>query len=714
MERTLAVGGAEELSREFRAVWAVLAQACPKSWLYVPPIYEDATLQCVLTTAITQVCQRERGHMTGSTNNVGHVVFGGVEGTGKTTLLRAIVIAVAVLLRSMVPITHTFSEDDNATLPALLISRAAVALHGGAAVDLSGGDTQGGLALALGALRKGGHEVLLAVDEFQHVFALEPEATRRNRTVVASHVKTLSRSHGTYGIIAGSSADMRELMFRSGDIEEPDPWRRAGFPDFNASLYTLYEVPALRSVDSLRGFLTARYPAWEVDAQDVAELLYWTGGISRCINTAWENSGTPTAATPLRGVAVGLCALRTADGTDGTRRLLPSSVFDNPAARVAVTAIVMQNEGAVAADTARDRHTLACIGMPRSMLLQVLRSMGVGSAETLLRRLVDNSVLYAAADQVQLARPCDAHVYFNSGVPVRWHLLLLTAVEMMVRGIPLGGDEEDDGGGAPAAAGGSGGSATEAVTHVNAGNALERLVRGRVAQLMHVGAGAGSLRSDGWRVEVVHGVLCVCVPSSTVWQRLTPDLLEHGGIAGQLMQWRRETGLDGLLLLRKPGPSGASVRHVPTWLLHGWQCKGGQFFVSVTGGALATSINVYVASKTVRDLDTRSSHGILVKAQVGMCKLLLAWRAAMEAAEPIERNRPLLVPASLLITTTKDARLACQSIGAAGGVMRINPLVAAAAGVPTSAWARAAISAPITISVLDGVGWLHECVPTPE
>lgn len=299
MERTLAVGGAEELSREFRAVWAVLAQACPKSWLYVPPIYEDATLQCVLTTAITQVCQRERGHMTGSTNNVGHVVFGGVEGTGKTTLLRAIVIAVAVLLRSMVPITHTFSEDDNATLPALLISRAAVALHGGAAVDLSGGDTQGGLALALGALRKGGHEVLLAVDEFQHVFALEPEATRRNRTVVASHVKTLSRSHGTYGIIAGSSADMRELMFRSGDLEEPDPWRRAGFPDFNASLYTLYEVPALRSVDSLRGFLTARYPAWEVDALDVAELLYGSTGQAASA-AASTRPGRTRARQPLR------------------------------------------------------------------------------------------------------------------------------------------------------------------------------------------------------------------------------------------------------------------------------------------------------------------------------------------------------------------------------------------------------------------------------
>lgn len=375
----------------------------------------------------------------------------------------------------------------------------------------------------------------------------------------------------------------------------------------------------------------------------------------------------------------------------------------------------MRNESAVTADAARDRHTLACIGMPRSMLLQVLRSMGVGSAEALLRLLVDNSVLYAAADDVQLARPCDAHVYFSSGVTVRWHLLLLTAVEMMVRGIPLGGDEEDDGGGAASAAGGAGGSATEAVAHVHAGNALERLVRGRVAQLMHAGAGAGGVRSDGWRVDVVHGVLCVCAPSSTVWQRLTPDLLEHGGIAGQLIQWRRETGLNGLLLLRKPDPSGASVaRHVPTWLIHGWQCKGGQLSASVTGGALATSINVYVASKTVRDLDTSgcSSHGILVKAQVGMCKLLLAWRAAMEAAEPVERNRPLLVPASLLITTTKDARLACQSIGAAGGVMRISPLVAAAAGVPTSSWARAATSAPITIRVRDGVGWLHECVPS--
>lgn len=99
----------------------------------------------------------------------------------------------------------------------------------------------------------------------------------------------------------------------------------------------------------------------------------------------------------------------------------------------------------------------------------------------------------------------------------------------------------------------------------------------------------------------------------------------------------------------------------------------------MTGGALATSLTQYVRTTRVSGLDDSSIHGILVKAQVGMCQLLAAWHASMAAAAPA------LTPASLTITTTKDARLARAELERMGGNMRIaRDLATAVAGIPAA------------------------------
>jgi hypothetical protein len=90
---------------------------------------------------------RENGIAHGSTDNAAHMLLGGVEGTGETTLLRALNIGVAVLLTRMplVPPTHTVRYGATSSglspvdlLPGVLPA-AASAASGAASVASSGG-----------------------------------------------------------------------------------------------------------------------------------------------------------------------------------------------------------------------------------------------------------------------------------------------------------------------------------------------------------------------------------------------------------------------------------------------------------------------------------------------------------------------------------------------------------------------------------------------
>jgi hypothetical protein len=154
----------------FREVWNALAAAPENHTLHVPPLYLDDALQRLLRHLVTSLHSRELLHVCGSTENVGHAVLGGVEGTGKTTLLRAVTIAVAVLFDRMVPVTHTFTADVPTILPSSLIRDVRAEL--GQPIDAAAGAFDDAAQWELGRLRAGGHDALLVLDEFQHVFKL--------------------------------------------------------------------------------------------------------------------------------------------------------------------------------------------------------------------------------------------------------------------------------------------------------------------------------------------------------------------------------------------------------------------------------------------------------------------------------------------------------------------------------------------------------------
>ena len=232
------------------------------------------------------------------------------------------------------------------------------------------------------------------------------------------------------------------------------------------------------------------------------------------------------------------------------------------------------------------------------------------------------------------------------------------------------------------------------ITHVNAGTPLEKLTRRYIHRIlweMKLVATASDIT-----VRTAAGVIEVKLTPSDVWRRLDAEILTP--LDGRVAKWDNETGLDGVVFQRQSDI---------LWHLHGWQCKGGHVKVEITGGAMKTSISAYVEDGVVSGLDDSTSHGILVKAQVGFIKLIDAWHATFPS------TTTALLPAFLLITTTQNAskkRLSIQKEVASG--MKIESKVAAKALNGRPAWLPGVLSAKCRISLEDGLAWLQRCLPS--
>jgi hypothetical protein len=149
------------------------------------------------------------------------------------------------------------------------------------------------------------------------------------------------------------------------------------------------------------------------------------------------------------------------------------------------------------------------------------------------------------------------------------------------------------------------------------------------------------------------------------WQVVTATLMPQ--LKTQMLVWAKATDLDGFVLL----PAGLNV-----WKLHGWQCKGRYHAVQITGCALATSEKTFERDGRFGAVDDGTWHWIVLKAQVATCKLMQACVGTTIT----------LVPASLTITTTKDARLAHDALTKLENVMTIAQSTAERSGLASRYW----------------------------
>jgi hypothetical protein len=216
----------------------------------------------------------------------------------------------------------------------------------------------------------------------------------------------------------------------------------------------MFVVPALRTTDALRAFITRRYPKWQVSDEDVQVLLAHTGGAGRTIHFAWMrmvNVVEADAQVPgIREAEADLAA-----GRLGLRRSDPGTAFDERSdVRAVMTQFVLRFSTEIRRDPASTRRLFPCLTLSFLTLTATLKAAGFPFPARVIYELVDLSLLYlpeasggirSGDRQAQLARPADVHAYYGTNAPRRRDLMLLMAVQCMVCGISgEPGEEMDD------------------------------------------------------------------------------------------------------------------------------------------------------------------------------------------------------------------------------------------------------------------------------
>lgn len=293
----------------FQRVWKTCSELPASHAFFVPPLYETADLAELLRQAVTGLFLRERGIITGQGNNVGHLVLGGLEGTGKTTIARALSVGAAVLLDYLVPITWSYEDDPELQSGGSgkpfsirqMLARVSWCLESDTLsfstihdVPTSDGPNRGINAAVQGmASARHSHAPFFVLDELNVLF-VESQAAATNRAPVCNELCAACRIGRSFAVITGSSSSMQSLLFQDFS-DTPDVWRPLGYPSFNGSLFVFHCIAPLRSAPNLARFVAARYPEWVLDEHSVRVLLCYTGGIGRLVHQVWAAKRTETA-----------------------------------------------------------------------------------------------------------------------------------------------------------------------------------------------------------------------------------------------------------------------------------------------------------------------------------------------------------------------------------------------------------------------------------
>lgn len=299
----------------FHRVWRICSELPTSHPFFVPPLYETAALAELLRQAVAGLYLRERGIVAGQGSNVGHLVLGGIEGTGKTTIARALALGAAVLLDVLVPITWSYEDDPELQTGGSghpfsirqMLARVSWCLESDTLSsptihDIPLADEPGrgiGAAVHRMASTRQPHAPFFVLDELNARF-VESQAAATYCAPVCIELNAACRSGSSFVAVTGSSSSMQSLLFR-GDV--PDLWRPLGYPNFNGSLFNFHCVAPLRCAVDLGRHVAARYPAWRLDERSVHVLLCYTGGIGQLVHQVWSLKQSESAAPPWASLA---------------------------------------------------------------------------------------------------------------------------------------------------------------------------------------------------------------------------------------------------------------------------------------------------------------------------------------------------------------------------------------------------------------------------
>ena len=583
---------ADEAFNNFLALWDFLGTE--EGLHLLPPLYLDnPVLEHLLRHFVEHFRLRERGQ----TFQQGNIILGGVEGTGKTTLGKAMVLAVAICSNEYLLMYYDYKSCDAEHLPTVL-HLCQELLYRLETRDFEGdfGSKSGvvsdeiknlDLKRCMSMIRmKFNMGVGAVVDEVQTVITpcANPDLLKKRISVMTCLEYFARNCSRAFIVITGSSANLRSRLFAHSRSDH-----LADFPDFNNSLSEFFSVPALRDIGSLRKYLEKRYPVMAFTDEYVKDLLYCTGGIGRRVhvnvsthlsrNVDLDNLFQCELTTSPSPLLIVLSCLA---------HEIPDSQFKSTGSRFAM----------------RPATFSSCVGTSLNKVRRILEAYPVfAKSQDAIDKLVDKSLLYIHSPegeelQVQLSLPILAEQSRNLPEPADMLSILCTAAMIYC-------DQQ-----------------------VNAGKCMEQFARTRMFRL----DGAELMKPSSKKLCIVGDQLKydsdVDIPS-----------LMHLSAEG-LLEWTCETGVDGVQFEL----NNKNVAH-PTVIIDIWQNKGGFIGHAIGGGSVTTYRSKWLNDKKVDNIGDKFIAAVLVKAEVGVLKLANALVSTFPGTLVSFRN--------LVVTTTK-------------------------------------------------------------
>ena len=288
----------------YQEVWSELATLDPSHCLHIPPIYQSPQIGEILIDIIHDVRTRESKYDRWSS---GHPMIEGVEGSGKTTLVKALAIAVAICSKTYflayIDLKHTLKDAPYLPTPRLLIAEIYYRLTYQGQLD-----RRFGCNVVSNAAQMQRHnwtvsdlvndlhqqhqlDIGIIVDEIQLGFIANVPYDHPNICCLGQYEWYARNCLNALLILTGSTYNVRSLFFT--------PFRSKAYKmytNFKRDLTVLYTISAVRTQTDLKSYLLHRYPTIisdytlcavrnECDFDEyVAEVLYYTGGIGLAVH----------------------------------------------------------------------------------------------------------------------------------------------------------------------------------------------------------------------------------------------------------------------------------------------------------------------------------------------------------------------------------------------------------------------------------------------
>lgn len=535
--------------------------------LYVPPIYCSDQLRDMLRGIYRALRLRE---VLPGVHATGHAVITGVAGTGKTTIVKAIAIAVAICSPHVFLLFVNYEDETGIaktqwTIPYLLrelLTRYRLAdvegAFGSYKVPRQVVEKTSTIADVLAYLRErcDGLRAGVIADEIQEVVKLEEESSLEGRKEIMSGLQSFARLHGqAFIILTGSSSRLRECL-----VEKGRPVGYEGFPDFNHDLFRFYTVSALRSVLGVKSYFQQRYGR-TLDDSAAVNILYRTGGIGRWMHDARDPHD---------------CAFpdRSAESLNSRKLHLESPRLMFVIQCLREYQFTSKNRD-LAADVVRGVNLLPeDVRVPLRFLMTELPSIhdaeiGEWVDQSILFRHTANSTAESESMEViELAVPVDAVAHFSRcTIQPRDYMRLYYSYEMV-----YGTDKL-----------------------LGAGNDLEALMRPRVTPLLPL---LTVIRAAEVRPVDINAAMFITISPDGFLDmhlrglitRVTAESVHT--LAMRTWRWEGETGLDAVQFSWDASTS--------TLTIHGWQCKGGRAVSYLGGGTPSTVWQALVAAAVKR------------------------------------------------------------------------------------------------------------------